>query len=152
MTKKCIVAGCLVIKDGKLLLLNHAKIGAWLPPGGHMEEGEFPDETAIRETKEETGLDVELICDDAIRHKDAAAHTMGTPFTIVYEDVPYRTQEPHIHFDMVFIARVKSGSINPNHESNGIRWLTPQEIKEADTLPNVRMVALAALERYGNLL
>ena len=152
MTKKCIVAGCLVINKGRLLLLNHTKIGVWLPPGGHVEEGEFPDETALRETKEETGLDVELLYEDSIKHKDTAAHTIGTPFTIVYENVPYKTGEPHTHFDFVYIARVKGGSISANKESSEIRWFTADEIKDLDTLPNVRRVALAALERYGDIL
>ena len=44
---------------GQLLLghrLSKSGRGTWAPPGGHMEFGETPIETAIRETKEETGL------------------------------------------------------------------------------------------------
>ncbi|MCL4379311.1 MAG: NUDIX domain-containing protein [Candidatus Marsarchaeota archaeon] len=152
MTKRCIVAACLVIDKGKLLLLNHSKIGAWLPPGGHVEEGEFPDEAARRETKEETGLDVELLYDDPIKHKDVAAHTIGTPFTIVYEDIQYKTGSHHIHFDLVYIARVKGGSISAKKESDEARWFTADEIKELDTLPDARSIALKALAMYGSSL
>ncbi len=150
--KKCIVAGCLVIKGGKVLLLNHAKIGAWLPPGGHMEGDEFPYETALRETKEETGLDVELIHEDAGMHRDDLAYTLDNPFTIMHERVPYKTKPPHIHFDMIYIAKVVGGTLNFNKESTGIGWFGPEELKTLDTLPNVRRVALDALEKYGRKL
>ncbi|MCL5102149.1 MAG: NUDIX domain-containing protein [Candidatus Marsarchaeota archaeon] len=149
MTKKCIVAGCLVIKNGKMLMLKHKKIGAWLPPGGHVEENEFPYEAAVRETKEETGLDVELIGNDEIAYNDEGAHTLIKPFTIVYENVPYKTQPMHIHFDMVYIARVKSGEVNANNESDGIGWFGKDEIEKMETLPNVREIALAALDAYA---
>jgi 8-oxo-dGTP pyrophosphatase MutT (NUDIX family) len=33
----------------------------WLPPGGHVERGEIPDNAAVREVFEETGLNVELV-------------------------------------------------------------------------------------------
>jgi 8-oxo-dGTP diphosphatase len=36
---------------------EHAN-GTWCPPGGHMEYGESNEQAAIRETKEETGLDI----------------------------------------------------------------------------------------------
>ncbi len=152
MTRKCIVAGCLVIDKGKLLLLNHSKIGGWLPPGGHIEEGEFPDEAALRETKEETGLDVELLSDDAIKYADGDSRTIGTPFTITYEDIRYKTGSHHVHFDLIYIARVKGGSISAKKESDEARWFTSNEIKDLDTLPIVRHIALEVLARYGSSL
>ncbi len=51
-------AGCL-IKDGKVLLVKHKKLGIWLNPGGHIEPGELPHEAAEREFYEETGVFVE---------------------------------------------------------------------------------------------
>ena len=52
---------CYVFHDEKVLLIkrNHAPhAGLWSPPGGKMEIGETPEECAIREIKEETGLDI----------------------------------------------------------------------------------------------
>ncbi len=147
--KKCIVASCLVIDKGKLLMLEHRKIGKWLPPGGHVEPGEFPDEAALREIKEETGLDVEIIGDDRIMHTDSLSHTLREPFAIVYEDVPYKTGPMHTHFDMVYVVKVKGGSLGGNNESTGLKWMDSKEIGMLDTLPNVKAVALAALKKYG---
>jgi nucleoside triphosphatase len=46
-------------KDGKLILLkSHKWPGKYVVPGGHVELGERLEEAVVRETKEETGLDV----------------------------------------------------------------------------------------------
>src|SRR5512134_1602301 len=49
-----------VIDDGKVLLTKREDFEVWCLPGGGVEEGESLAEAGIRETKEETGLDVEL--------------------------------------------------------------------------------------------
>jgi len=46
---------------GACLLVAHRNAGLWLPPGGHMEEGEHPVEAARREAGEELGLDPEPV-------------------------------------------------------------------------------------------
>ena len=51
--------GAIIIKDGKILLVKENK-GHWGLPKGHMEGNETEIETAIREVKEETNLDVTL--------------------------------------------------------------------------------------------
>ncbi|MGH3473052.1 MAG: NUDIX hydrolase [Nocardioidaceae bacterium] len=43
--------------DGSSLLVDHIKAGLWLPPGGHVEPGEHPAETARRETREELAVE-----------------------------------------------------------------------------------------------
>ena len=50
-----------VVHDAKILLIHHRKLDKWLPLGGHIELEEDPEQAALRETKEESGLDVELL-------------------------------------------------------------------------------------------
>ena len=50
-----------VVWEGKVLLHLHRKLGMWLPPGGHIERDELPDDAAVREVFEETGLRIELV-------------------------------------------------------------------------------------------
>lgn len=51
--------GCIIIKDEKVLLIRQMS-GAWGFPKGHVEHDETEVETAIREVKEETNIDVEI--------------------------------------------------------------------------------------------
>lgn len=48
----------------RVLLLWHKKLQRRMPPGGHVDHDEIPEETAKRECKEETGLDVEIVGDE----------------------------------------------------------------------------------------
>ena len=52
--------GCIIIKDNKVLLVYEKRRNFWGVPKGHMEDGENEIETALREVKEEVGLDVEI--------------------------------------------------------------------------------------------
>lgn len=52
--------GCIVINDKNEVLLIHHNAGHWDFPKGHVEEGETEVQTAIREVKEETNIDVEV--------------------------------------------------------------------------------------------
>lgn len=58
--KKEKACGCVVIENEKVLLIKQTK-GHWGLPKGHVEEGETEHETAIREVKEETNYDVEIV-------------------------------------------------------------------------------------------
>lgn len=65
MNKIPILAGVCIFYKGQLLILKNISDNydndKWGPPGGHGEKGETVLETAIRETKEETNLDVEAL-------------------------------------------------------------------------------------------
>ena len=50
-----------IVKDQKVLFIFHKQLNRWLPIGGHIELDENPEQAAIREAKEESGLDVELV-------------------------------------------------------------------------------------------
>ena len=52
--------GCIVINDKNEVLLIHHNAGHWDFPKGHMEDGETEVQTAKREVKEETNIDVEV--------------------------------------------------------------------------------------------
>ena len=58
---KHFTSSALIVHNEKVLLVYHKKLDVWLYPGGHVEENENPDETLVREVKEETGLEVEII-------------------------------------------------------------------------------------------
>ena len=45
-----------VVWQERVLLHRHAKLGMWLPPGGHIEPDELPDDAAVREVEEEYAI------------------------------------------------------------------------------------------------
>lgn len=62
--------GCIVLRDGKVLLIGARDNGGklfWSFPKGHQDDGETDIETALRETKEEVGLEVKILDEDPIK-------------------------------------------------------------------------------------
>ncbi len=56
-------AGAIIVENDKILLVkraHHPKVDWWCIPAGYMEWDEHPSETAVREVREETGLEIEL--------------------------------------------------------------------------------------------
>lgn len=129
--KRDFVAGCLIIEDSKLLLIDHDKYGIWLPPGGHVEERETPDETAKRETLEETGFKVEL------KHSSGKVGSSAGGIEGEFIDIPrpfnvnlHKVEEGHWHCDHLYLAEKKS-EINAthDHEHNGLKWFSKNELE-----------------------
>src|SRR3989344_1630221 len=59
-------ASAFIVHGDKVVLHKHKKLGMWLQPGGHIELHEDPVEAVLREAKEETGLDVDLVGNDLV--------------------------------------------------------------------------------------
>jgi ADP-ribose pyrophosphatase YjhB (NUDIX family) len=92
-----------VVHEGRVLLHRHKKLGLWLPPGGHIEPNELPDEAAVREVEEETGVVAELVGERAL--PIAYPAQLVVPAGIQVEDI-----EPgHQHIDLVYLARPVPG-------------------------------------------
>ena len=103
--------GCIIVKDNKVLLIRHNK-GHWGFPKGHMEDGETEVQTAIREVKEETGLDVKI--DEDKRLVEEYITDKGRYKQVVYYE-----------------AVIVSGSITIQEEElSDARWFDFEEAKE----------------------
>jgi 8-oxo-dGTP pyrophosphatase MutT (NUDIX family) len=117
--RKCIVGGCVVVHNGRVLLLKHKKLGVWLYPGGHMEPNETPLDTALRETEEETGMKVRLV-DTSGRKRitDKVASEPPQPIAMMLEKVPYKNGPTSTLISSILQSRaIKAelgyGSANP---------------------------------------
>jgi 8-oxo-dGTP pyrophosphatase MutT (NUDIX family) len=123
-------ASLLIIQNGHLLLLFHRKLKSWLPPGGHVEANELPHEAALREAKEETGLEVEIYLEEHLSIKEPNAISIPRPYLCLLEDVPaYKDVPAHQHIDFVFLGTPKPGSELVNLEGHEMRWFTFDEIE-----------------------
>jgi 8-oxo-dGTP pyrophosphatase MutT (NUDIX family) len=87
-----------VVDGDRVLLHYHAKLGRWLPPGGHIEPNELPDEAAVREVEEETGLRVELVGERGLPL--ATPVQLVRPAGIQLENIGH----DHEHIDLVYFA------------------------------------------------
>src|ERR687893_1950554 len=96
-----------VVWEGKVLLHLHRKLGMWLPPGGHIEPNELPDEAAVREVFEETGIAAVLTGERALDLDDPAApRQLVRPEGIQLEQIT----PTHQHIDLVYFARPVPGT------------------------------------------
>jgi ADP-ribose pyrophosphatase YjhB (NUDIX family) len=87
-----------VVHRGLVLLHLHARLGLWLPPGGHVEHGEIPDDAAVREVLEETGVRCRLVGETGVDVE--YPRQLIRPFGIQVEDIRPGVQ----HIDLVYFA------------------------------------------------
>lgn len=87
-----------VVHRGRVLLHFHPKIGLWLPPGGHVEHGELPDDAAVREVLEEAGVRCRLVGETGVRVE--YPRQLIRPLGIQVENIRPGVQ----HIDLVYLA------------------------------------------------
>ncbi len=130
-----------IVYNKKVLLHLHKKLGIWLPPGGHLDRDELPEVAALREVKEETGLDVELYQPpNSFTFKSVGV--LKQPFCILLEDInPF-----HQHIDYNYLARATTAEVSEEGtQKHGMRWLSLEEINVLDAPDDVKNLAAEAL-------
>lgn len=116
-------ATTVVINDGQVLLIQREDFKVWALPGGQVDPGESVAQAAIREVKEETGIDIEHLC------------LVG---------IYFRPQWPEDNHSVVFAARPIGGILRPQKEEaddvgyfdskhlpNLLIWWHRQQIQDA---------------------
>jgi 8-oxo-dGTP pyrophosphatase MutT (NUDIX family) len=126
-----LTASAFVISALGVILHRHRRLNIWVQPGGHVDSGEEPAGAAVRETREETGLEV--------RHVD--------PMTLFHVDVHPGPRE-HRHFDLRYVLLAEPDDpCPPRGESPDVFWfdfVAARERAESALVP-----ALAKLERWA---
>lgn len=141
-----VTASAVVIDPGagSTLLVFHPLYQLWVYPGGHLEEGESPDEAVLRELVEETGVDVTIV--DPAMVDVPGLRTLPAPWRSFEVPAPASRQHPrHTHIDMLYLATADVCDIGRQFDA---RWVPIVEVHKlhcrADVFPLVTM-ALAGL-------
>lgn len=132
-----------VVARGRVLLHLHRKLGLWLPPGGHIELHELPDDAALREVLEETGLAIELSGGRGLpTDHPGEARQLTMPAGIQLEPIT----PGHEHIDLVYFARPVDG-VDPDvlGGEEGFKWCSPDDLAGMDLTNEVRSWCARAL-------
>src|SRR5258708_30919425 len=115
-----------VVRDHKILLIHHRKLDKWLPLGGHIELDEDPEIAAIREAKEESGLDVELLGERPPTTEPVTRALIAPRFLDIH-----RITHTHEHIGMIYWARPRNGTLTLSPgEHHDIRWCSAQDLDQ----------------------
>ncbi|MFF0454729.1 NUDIX hydrolase [Nocardia africana] len=120
-------AASVVVVDhfGKVLLQRRVDNGMWALPGGKMELGESLAECGIRETKEETGLDVEI------------TGIVGT-YTSPHHVFAYDDGEVRQEFSICLLGKPIGGTLAVSDESHEVSWFSPDEVDRLPMVDSIR--------------
>ncbi len=132
-----------IVYDKKILLVYHKALQKWLPVGGHIELDEDPEEALFRETKEETGLDIEILSNKL----DLRTDSFKSLFTPLYLDI-HRINDTHRHVGMVYFARSLTDKVSlEKEEHEQVRWFSQKDLSNPkySILEDVKVYAKKAL-------
>jgi ADP-ribose pyrophosphatase YjhB (NUDIX family) len=130
--------GAVIINEAKIALIkrgNEPSKGKWTIPGGLVELGESPEQAVIRETKEETGLDVEnprLI--DVVSNVDL--------------DEKGKVKYHYVIID--YFVHVKNGTAQASSDAAELRWVPFEEVERYDLTTSFRLFFRNNRERMEN--
>lgn len=122
--------------SGDLLLIRRTDNDNWALPGGGIELGESLTQAAVRETREESGIDCEI-----------------TGLSGIYTDpghvILYTSDgEVRQEFSIVLTARARGGEPTPSTESSEVCWVPRRELPEYAMDQSMRMRVTRVLEGH----
>lgn len=126
-------ASCAIGDGGRLLLTRREDNGLWCLPGGGVEVGETWSEAAVREAREETGLDVAV--------ESVLAAYSRPDVVIVYPDGRRRAI-----FGVCFRAHIVAGTPGISDEVTEVAWFTEAQTARLPIIPAHRALVRAYFE------
>lgn len=139
---KSITSTVYIVNDCKVLLHKHKKYNTWFPVGGHLEPDELPHEAAIREAKEETGLDITLVKTENVPSFNIGrVDRLPAPFCLYHEgDVDEQ------FLDFIYIGETEQTEFSPMiSESKELHWFSMEELESKNIKVHIKNTAITVL-------
>ena len=139
-----------IVFENKVLLVDHKKLKTWMPVGGHIELNEDPVEALVREVREESGLDVELIGGNVA--PEGLGDESKPLIAPIYMDA-HSISETHKHIGLFYFAKATTDQVKlAEQEHNAIRWFTKEELEDPanNVHPYIRFYATEALAKLAS--
>jgi 8-oxo-dGTP pyrophosphatase MutT (NUDIX family) len=116
-----------IVHKNRVLLRKHDKYKKWLSVGGHIDLREDPGEAAIREVKEEVGLDVELIGEKISYPSDGSTELLPPMFLN-----RHTISGDHEHVTLAYFGKSNTDRIiqSEQEKSEECRWFTYDELDD----------------------
>lgn len=118
--------GVILIRDCQILLVKRGhepNKGLWSIPGGLIKLGETAEEAAIREVKEETGLEVSI-------------GAVAGIFNVIIKDADSKIKYHYVIID--YFGEVVGGTLQPGTDVTDVKWFEFNELDKIETAPTVR--------------
>lgn len=144
MNKKHFTATGVILRDNKILTIWHEKLKVWLPPGGHVEKNETPEEALIRECIEEIESEIIVLNNGDSDLESLEVKVLNNPYCILLEPIN-DILEAHNHIDFIYLCKLKEDNININKKIN-YNWVSLEEIDNLNTFDNVKKLFRKILE------
>jgi ADP-ribose pyrophosphatase YjhB (NUDIX family) len=142
-----ITVAVFIVSQGCVLLHYHPKLAMWLPPGGHIEPHELPDEAAAREALEETGVAIELVGERGL--PVARPRQLILPQSIQLEDI----SSGHQHIDLVYFAQPLlplAPIASELFQQDRAGWYSEEMIEALGLTEEIRLWCRKALDYFAN--
>ena len=138
-TTRHFVATVYLVNDGATLLHEHDRLGMWLPPGGHIDRDELPHEAALRECREETGIDAALVAESGDLESQTA-RSLPEPQAFLLEDINVdgNGDVGHQHIDFIFYGEAEEREIAPQEgeqPADDWTWFTAEDLRSSTDRP-----------------
>jgi|SRR5690606_29312185 len=138
-----------VVFGNKVLLRKHDKYGIWLSVGGHIELDEDPNQAAIREVKEEVGLDIKLY--DTREYKEDSENFKELIAPVFLNRHRINDNHEHITLGYFGISRTDKFTNDSSETAEDLRWFTVEELisDQYEIKDSVKFYAVKAIELLG---
>ncbi|MDO8510892.1 MAG: NUDIX domain-containing protein [Nanoarchaeota archaeon] len=137
-----------IVYQDKVLLRIHDKYKKWLSVGGHIELYEDPNQAAVREVREEVGLEVKLYhhpSHQPVEH-DGYKELIPPEFMNIH-----RINDTHQHISLVYFATTNTDQLilSEDEKSDGCKWFTEEELDHPQygISETIKKYAKTALEK-----